>query len=96
MERTWIDNRHDGFATVREMVERAKEVWYKFIPPWLPVLIALLWIGMQYQKVIDREDSLEKQVMAIQEYMRTEHSEKNDAQSHARHYYEDNALEQVR
>jgi hypothetical protein len=81
-------------ARARIMVERAKEVWFKFIPPWLPVLIALLWIGMQYQKVIDREDSLEKQVMAIQEYMRTEHSEKNDA--HARHYIEDNAYDPVR
>jgi hypothetical protein len=56
---------------LRQMTEKAKALWYEWIPSWLPIMLALLWIAMQYQKIEDRLDQQETQIKAIQEYMRT-------------------------
>lgn len=55
------------------VVEKIKEAWYKWIPSWLPIVVALCWLAMQYQRTNDRLDSLEKQMQAIQEYLRNSH-----------------------
>lgn len=53
------------------MVEKAKEVWYKWIPGWLPVVGCLIAMAMQYQHNADRLDSLEKQMIAVQDYLKS-------------------------
>jgi hypothetical protein len=55
------------------MVEKAKNLWYEWIPGWLPIVLALLWIAMQYQKIEDRLDVQEDQIKEMQEYMRNQH-----------------------
>jgi hypothetical protein len=64
MVHTWTDNPHDVLATVKSMVERAKETWYRWIPGWLPVCGAIcgaaLWIGQYTQSINDRVGALER------------------------------------
>ncbi len=55
------------------VVEKAQELWYKWVPGWLPVFLALLWIAMQYQRIEDRLDIQDAQIKAIQEYLRSDH-----------------------
>ena len=60
------------------MVEKAKAFWHDQIPAWLPIFLAILsgafYVGQQQQSVMDRLGNLEKQVMAIQDYLRTTHA----------------------
>ena len=55
------------------MVEKVKAIWYQWIPGWLPIVLALCWIAMQYQRNNDRLDALEHQMKDVQEYLRTNH-----------------------
>jgi hypothetical protein len=59
------------------MVERAKELWYQWIPGWLPVCVCILsgaiWVGRYTQGIDDRLKSLEEQVKAIQQYISSDH-----------------------
>ena len=67
----------ESFALWRfHLVEQAKELWYRWIPGWLPLFLAILWVGMQYQRMNDRLDALEKQMVALQENQR-QHQEKS-------------------
>lgn len=56
------------------VVEKAKKLWYEWVPGWLPIVLALSWVAMQYQRNNDRLDTLEHQVKDMQEYLRTEHA----------------------
>ena len=60
------------------MVEKIKNFWHDQIPAWLPIVFAIFggvfWLGQQQQMVMDRLTNLEKQVMAIQDYLRTSHA----------------------
>ena len=56
-----------------DVVEKAKALWQEWVPGWLPIVLALCWVGMQYQRVNDRLDSLEKQMQDLQQYQRSEH-----------------------
>ena len=64
-----------------EMVERAKALWHEWIPGWFPIASAILvgtfWLGQQQQRIIDRLDSQDKQIQAIQQYLRENHGNKN-------------------
>ena len=64
------------------MVDTIKEFWHDQIPGWFPVLIAIVgaafWIGQQQQHISDRLDSVEKQIQAMQEYLRTSHAKTDD------------------
>jgi len=55
------------------MVERIKETWHQYIPGWLPILVALLWLGMQYQHIIDVQSQQGLQIEAIQRYISNDH-----------------------
>jgi hypothetical protein len=55
------------------VVDKVKALWYEWIPGWLPIVLALCWMAMQYQHVNDRLDSLEKQMIDMQDYIRHEH-----------------------
>jgi hypothetical protein len=55
------------------MVERIKQAWFQWIPSWLPIVMALCWIAMQYQRVEDRLGILEEQMKAVQSYISTQH-----------------------
>ena len=58
-----------------QMVEQIKDFWHTQIPAWLPIVIAIaggvFWLGQQQQSISDRLHSLEKQMEAVQEYLRT-------------------------
>ena len=62
------------------MVDKIKEFWHDQIPGWFPIFVAIIgaafWIGQQQQNITDRLSNLEKQVMAIQDYLRNEHGPK--------------------
>lgn len=64
-----------------EMVEKIKNFWHDQIPVWLPIAVSILgaafYVGQQQQSIVDRLTNLEKQVIAIQDYLRTNHT-KND------------------
>lgn len=61
-----------------KMGDKIREFWHDQIPGWFPIMVAIIsaafWIGQQQQHISDRLDSLEVQVKAIQEYIRTSHS----------------------
>jgi len=62
------------------VVDKIKEFWHDQIPGWLPIFLAVLsaafWIGQKQQNIEDRLVNLEKQVMAIQNYLRSDHGPK--------------------
>ena len=64
------------------MVEKIKTFWLHYIPVWIPIAISILgaafYLGQQQQSVMDRLGNLEKQVIAIQDYLRTSHAKSND------------------
>jgi hypothetical protein len=59
------------------MVERTRNLIRDWIPAWLPIVLSIcggaFYIGQSYQKVLDRLDSVEKQIVAIQQYISHEH-----------------------
>ena len=59
------------------MVDKIKEFWHDQVPGWLPIFVAIVgaafWIGQQQQNITDRLSNVEKQIIAIQEYLRTSH-----------------------
>jgi hypothetical protein len=59
------------------MVDKIKEFWHDQIPGWLPIFLAIVsaafWIGSKQQSIDDRLNSVEVQIRAIQEYLRTNH-----------------------
>jgi hypothetical protein len=63
------------------MVERTKALWHEWIPGWFPIASAILaasfWLGQQQQRIIDRLDSQDKQIQAIQQYLRENHGKQN-------------------
>ena len=60
------------------MVQQLKARWFEWIPGWLPICATICfgawWVGQYTQSINDRLSALEKQVMAIQDYIRTQHS----------------------
>jgi hypothetical protein len=60
-----------GITMGMSMVERIKATWYEWIPSWLPIVLALCWVGMQYQHQNDRLDSLEKDRETTSRQMQT-------------------------
>ena len=65
------------------MVEKARALWHEWIPSWVPIasaiLVASFWLGQQQQRIIDRLDQQDRQIQAIQEYLRQTHEQKNDS-----------------
>jgi len=59
------------------MVDKIKDFWHDQIPGWFPVFLAIIgcafWIGQAQQSINDRLKNLEVQVMAIQDYLRSDH-----------------------
>jgi hypothetical protein len=66
------------------MVEKARALWHEWIPGWFPIasaiLVASFWLGQQQQRIIDRLDAQDRQIQAIQEYLRQTHGQKNEAE----------------
>ena len=58
------------------MVEKARGLWDR-LPAWWPVgigIVYLIWSQASWhQEMADRMKSVETQVIAIQEYLRTDH-----------------------
>jgi hypothetical protein len=83
------------------VVEKVKR-WFEWLPGWLPVcsciLVGVFVLGQYQQSISDRLKSLEEQVKAIQDYMRTNHSEhpKNTGDSLNRRYYDDSPPQDAR
>jgi hypothetical protein len=51
--------------------------WLHELPAWIPIcgslIFAALWVGQHYQSITDRLDTLEHQMVDVQEYIRTAH-----------------------
>ncbi len=64
------------------MMDRARPRWYEIIPGWVPIcfsiLAAAIYAGQWTQSINDRLTNLEKEVQAIQEYIRTDHKGSNE------------------
>lgn len=58
------------------MTEKVKS-WFEWIPGWIPICFTLIlgamWVGKYTQSIDDRLSALEKQMVAIQEYIRSGH-----------------------
>jgi hypothetical protein len=71
-------------SRVMRLVERAKELWYQWIPGWLPVVLAILsatwWVSATVTGMQRDVKSLQKQVEDIEDYLRHQHS-KNYSQN---------------
>lgn len=59
------------------MVQSVKR-WFEWVPGWIPICISIfgaaLWVGQYTQRIEDRLNSLEKQMIDVQEYMRSKHT----------------------
>lgn len=59
------------------VVERAKELWYQWIPGWLPVcsciIVGAWWVGQYTQSINDRLKALEEQMKQVQQYISHDH-----------------------
>ena len=61
------------------LVEKVKKFWHEQIPGWLPVCITLIggavsgifYSGRILQKIEDNQEMQEKQILDIQQYLRT-------------------------
>lgn len=64
------------------MVDKIKEFWHDQIPGWFPIIVAIIgaafWIGQQQQSISDRLAAVEKQVVAIQDYLRNDHNKRSE------------------
>jgi hypothetical protein len=60
-----------------DLVEQIKEAWYKWIPGWLPVCLAILggtwWIASTVTGMERDIQSLQEQMKDVQQYLRSEH-----------------------
>jgi hypothetical protein len=76
-----------------KLVDTVKR-WFEWMPGWMPVCAAIfgaaLWVGQYTQSINDRLNSLEKQMQAIQEYLRNQHS-KNSYEPESRNRQQDNS-----
>lgn len=59
------------------MVEQVRQFWHDQIPGWFPIassiVLAAFWLGQQQQRILDRLDQQDKQIQAIQEYLKSSH-----------------------
>jgi len=65
------------------MVDKMKG-FFGTLPDWWPVMAACIWLiwstATWHQEIIDKMNSQEEQIKAIQEYLRNGHAEKNGAE----------------
>jgi hypothetical protein len=62
------------------MVEKVREQWYRWVPGWLPVVIALFGLCMYLQRLSDKVDVLESQMKDVQQYLQTHHAKNDDGE----------------
>jgi hypothetical protein len=67
------------------MVEKARAFWYTWIPGWLPIVCALIYIGMQYQRNNDHLDASDKQIIELTQEMHVMEEQINRLQAYIQH-----------